>query len=193
MPDAVRRAAEHRQPPVAAALLQRRQTRRRTSDIETDAGGHRDVTNARSEATNAKVQWLKRLGGGYRERERFGVTSPPPALRQRRTRAHLRGRAASGLERGRTRPTRSACTPSSRSSARSSATTRPIPPTSAPSAASATPGPAASDQRPSAVSRDVIRGRRPSRRAVASASSGDAAVVTRPRFNWGPRARAPNS
>ena len=29
------------------------------------------VTNARSEATNAKLQWIKRLGCGYRNRERF--------------------------------------------------------------------------------------------------------------------------
>ena len=29
------------------------------------------VTNARSEATNAKIQWIKRLGCGYRNRERF--------------------------------------------------------------------------------------------------------------------------
>ena len=29
-----------------------------------------EVTNARSEATNAKIQW-KRLGCGYRNRERF--------------------------------------------------------------------------------------------------------------------------
>ena len=28
------------------------------------------VTNARSEATNAKIQWIKRLGCGYRNRER---------------------------------------------------------------------------------------------------------------------------
>ena len=31
----------------------------------------RNVTNARSEATNAKIQWIKRLGCGYRNRERF--------------------------------------------------------------------------------------------------------------------------
>ena len=30
-----------------------------------------NVTNARSEATNAKIQWIKRLGCGYRNRERF--------------------------------------------------------------------------------------------------------------------------
>ena len=30
-----------------------------------------NVTNARSEATNAKIQWIKRLGYGYRNRERF--------------------------------------------------------------------------------------------------------------------------
>ena len=30
-----------------------------------------NVTNARSEATNAKVQWIERLGWGYRNRERF--------------------------------------------------------------------------------------------------------------------------
>ncbi len=30
-----------------------------------------NVTNARSEATNAKIQWTKRLGCGYRNRERF--------------------------------------------------------------------------------------------------------------------------
>ena len=29
------------------------------------------VTHARSEATNAKIQWIKRLGCGYRNRERF--------------------------------------------------------------------------------------------------------------------------
>ena len=29
------------------------------------------VTNARSEATNAKIQWIKWLGCGYRNRERF--------------------------------------------------------------------------------------------------------------------------
>ena len=29
------------------------------------------VTNARSEATNAKIQWIQRLGCGYRNRERF--------------------------------------------------------------------------------------------------------------------------
>ena len=30
-----------------------------------------NVTNARSEATNAKIQWIERLGCGYRNRERF--------------------------------------------------------------------------------------------------------------------------
>jgi len=30
-----------------------------------------NVTNARSEATNAKIQWIKRLACGYRNRERF--------------------------------------------------------------------------------------------------------------------------
>ena len=30
-----------------------------------------NVTNARSEATNAKIQWIKRFGYGYRNRERF--------------------------------------------------------------------------------------------------------------------------
>ena len=30
-----------------------------------------NVTNARSEATNAKIKWIKRLGCGYRNRERF--------------------------------------------------------------------------------------------------------------------------
>ena len=30
-----------------------------------------NVTNARSEATNAKIRRIKRLGGGYRNRERF--------------------------------------------------------------------------------------------------------------------------
>ena len=30
-----------------------------------------DVTNARSEATNAKIHWIKRLARGYRKRERF--------------------------------------------------------------------------------------------------------------------------
>ena len=29
------------------------------------------VTNARSEATNAKIQWTKRPGCGFRNRERF--------------------------------------------------------------------------------------------------------------------------
>ena len=29
------------------------------------------VTNARPEATNAKIRWIKRLGCGYRNRERF--------------------------------------------------------------------------------------------------------------------------
>ena len=29
------------------------------------------VTNARPEATNAKIRWTKRLGCGYRNRERF--------------------------------------------------------------------------------------------------------------------------
>ena len=30
-----------------------------------------NITNARSDATNAKIQWIKRLGCGYRNRERF--------------------------------------------------------------------------------------------------------------------------
>ena len=30
-----------------------------------------NVTNARSEATNAKIQWIKRRGCGYRNRERL--------------------------------------------------------------------------------------------------------------------------
>ena len=30
-----------------------------------------NVTNAHSEATNAKIQWIKRLGCGYRNRERL--------------------------------------------------------------------------------------------------------------------------
>ncbi len=30
-----------------------------------------NVTNARSEATNAKIQWIKRLAWRYRNRERF--------------------------------------------------------------------------------------------------------------------------
>ncbi len=30
-----------------------------------------NVTNARLEATNAKIQWIKRLACGYRNRERF--------------------------------------------------------------------------------------------------------------------------
>ena len=30
-----------------------------------------NVTNARSEATNPKIPWIKRLGCGYRNRERF--------------------------------------------------------------------------------------------------------------------------
>ena len=30
-----------------------------------------NVTNARSEATNAKVQWITQLACGYRNRERF--------------------------------------------------------------------------------------------------------------------------
>ena len=40
-----------------------------------------NVTNARSEATNAKIQWIKRLACGYRDRERFrGLDLYPDAL-----------------------------------------------------------------------------------------------------------------
>ena len=49
------------------------------------------VTNARSEGTNAQVQWIKRLGCGYRNRGRFrnaiyfhlgGLDLYPPLSRQ---------------------------------------------------------------------------------------------------------------
>jgi len=31
----------------------------------------RDVTNARSEGMNSKIQWIKRMACGYRNRQRF--------------------------------------------------------------------------------------------------------------------------
>ena len=47
-----------------------------------------NVTNARSEATNAKMQWIERQACGYRNRERFrnAIAGPPtrvggPAIR----------------------------------------------------------------------------------------------------------------
>ena len=37
----------------------------------TKSGTPSNVTNARSEGINAKIQWIKRQGCGYRNRERF--------------------------------------------------------------------------------------------------------------------------